>query len=157
MIMFIFLVILSMNVVLSHNIELISPIFGQTNFKNTIISYINNSNSSVKATIYKFDDDDILDSFQNAGENGIVFELICDINIYKKCLEFNSYGNIKQFNMNSYTKLHAKSLLIDNSILILGSFNMDKSAFTNNMELGVIIKDKDTINNYNNFMQKVKE
>ena len=157
MIMFIFLVILSMNVVLSHNIELISPIFGQTNFKNTIISYINNSNSSVKATIYKFDDDDILDSFQNAGENRIVFELICDINIYKKCLEFNSYGNIKQFNMNSYTKLHAKSLLIDNSILILGSFNMDKSAFTNNMELGVIIKDKDTINNYNNFMQKVKE
>lgn len=34
---------------------------------------------------------------------------------------------------------------------------MDKSAFTNNMELGVIIRDRDTINNYNNFIQKVKE
>ncbi len=59
--------------------------------------------------------------------------------------------------MKLYTKLHAKSLLIDNSILIIGSFNMDKSAFTNNMELGVIIKDKVIINNYNNFIQKVKE
>lgn len=154
---FIFLIILSINVVDSQNIELISPIFGPTNFKKTIISYINNSNSSIKATIYKFDDEDILHSFQNAGENGINFNLICDIDIYKKCLTFNSYGNIKQINMKSYTKLHAKSLLIDNSILILGSFNMDKSAFTNNMEIGVIIRDINTINNYNNFIQKVKE
>jgi phosphatidylserine/phosphatidylglycerophosphate/cardiolipin synthase-like enzyme len=146
-----------MNVVYSENIELISPIFGQNSFKNTIINYITDSNSSVKATIYKLDDDEILQSFQNAGERGIVFDLICDTDIYKKCLTFNTYGNIKQFSMKSYTKLHAKSLLIDNSILILGSFNMDKSAFTNNMELGVIIKDKDIINNYNNFIQKVKE
>ena len=34
---------------------------------------------------------------------------------------------------------------------------MDKSAFTNNMELGVITRDRDIINNYNNFIQKVKE
>lgn len=153
----IFFILLLMNVVYSENIELISPIFGQNSFKNTIINYITDSNSSVKATIYKLDDDEILQSFQNAGERGIVFDLICDTDIYKKCLTFNTYGNIKQFSMKSYTKLHAKSLLIDNSILILGSFNMDKSAFTNNMELGVIIKDKDIINNYNNFIQKVKE
>ena len=153
----IFFILLLMNVVYSENIELISPIFGQNSFKNTIINYITDSNSSVKATIYKLDDDEILQSFQNAGERGIVFDLICDTDIYKKCLTFNTYGTIKQFSMKSYTKLHAKSLLIDNSILILGSFNMDKSAFTNNMELGVIIKDKDIINNYNNFIQKVKE
>lgn len=153
----IFFILLLMNVVYSENIELISPIFGQNSFKNTIINYITDSNSSVKATIYKLDDDEIIQSFQNAGERGIVFDLICDTDIYKKCLTFNTYGTIKQFSMKSYTKLHAKSLLIDNSILILGSFNMDKSAFTNNMELGVIIKDKDIINNYNNFIQKVKE
>ena len=154
---FVFLILLLINVVYAENIELISPIFGQVSFKNTIINYIRDSNSSVKATIYKLDDDEIIQSFQNAGERGVVFDLICDTDIYKKCLTFNTYGNIKQFDMKLYTKLHAKSLLIDNSILILGSFNMDKSAFTNNMELGVIIRDRDTINNYNNFIQKVKE
>lgn len=154
---FIFVILLLINVVYSENIELISPIFGQDSFKNTIIKYITGSNSSVKATIYKLDDDEIIQSFQNSGEKGVVFDLICDTDIYKKCLTFNRYGSIKQFDMKSYTKLHAKSLLIDNSILILGSFNMDKSAFTNNMELGVIIRDRDIINNYNNFIQKVKE
>ena len=154
---FIFLILLLINVVYAENIELISPIFGQDSFKNTITNYIGDSNSSVKATIYKLDDDEIIQSFQNAGERGVVFDLICDTDIYKKCLTFNTYGNIKQFNMKSYSKLHAKSLLIDNSILIIGSFNMDKSAFTNNMELGVIIRDRDIINNYNNFIQKVKE
>lgn len=154
---FIFFILFLINVVNSENIELISPIFGQDNFKNTIINYIADSNSSVKATIYKLDDDEIIQSFQKAGESGVVFDLICDTDIYKKCLTFNTYGNIKQFNMKLYTKLHAKSLLIDNSILILGSFNMDKSAFTNNMELGVIIKNKTIIDNYNNFIQKVKE
>jgi phosphatidylserine/phosphatidylglycerophosphate/cardiolipin synthase-like enzyme len=151
---FVFLILLLINVVYSENIELISPIFGH---KNTIINYIRDSNSSVKATIYKLDDDEIIQSFQNAGEKGVVFDLICDTDIYKKCLTFNTYGNIKQFDMKLYTKLHAKSLLIDNSILILGLFNMDKSAFTNNIELGVIIRDRYTINNYNNFIQKVKE
>jgi phosphatidylserine/phosphatidylglycerophosphate/cardiolipin synthase-like enzyme len=154
---FVFLILLLINVVYSENIELISPIFGQNSFKNTIINYIRDSNSSVKATIYKLDDDEIIQSFQNAGEKGVVFDLICDTDIYKKCLTFNTYGNIKQFDMKLYTKLHAKSLLIDNSILILGLFNMDKSAFTNNIELGVIIRDRYTINNYNNFIQKVKE
>ena len=59
--------------------------------------------------------------------------------------------------MKSYSKLHAKSILIDNQILILGSFNLDESAFSNNMEIGVIINDKDTIDKYNNFIQKVKD
>ena len=156
MLKFIFFTILLINVVYSQNIELISPIFGSDNFKNEILNYINISNSSLKATIYKFDDEDILQSFQAAGEKGVVFDLICDTDIYKKCIVFNPYGNIKQFKMKTYSKLHAKSLLLDNSILILGSFNMDKSAFTDNMELGVIIRDKDIINNYNNFIQKLK-
>ena len=38
--------------------------------------------------------------------------------------------------MKTYSKLHAKSLLLDNSILILRSFNMNKSAFTDNMGVG---------------------
>ena len=154
---FIIMSILFLNVVKSLNLQLISPIFGSSEFKNTIIENIKNANSSIKATIYKFDDDDIFNALNTVGENGIIFDMICDTNIYKKCLQLNSYGKINEFNMKSYSKLHAKSILIDNQILILGSFNLDESAFSNNMEIGVIINDKDTIDKYNNFIQKVKD
>jgi hypothetical protein len=71
----IFFILFLINVVNSENIELISPIFGQDSFKNTIINYISKSNNSIKATIYKLDDDEIIQSFQNAGEKGVVFDL----------------------------------------------------------------------------------
>ena len=59
--------------------------------------------------------------------------------------------------MNPFTKLHAKSILIDNSTLIIGSFNLDNSAFNENIEIGAIIKDKEAIQKYNNFITKFKE
>ena len=44
-----------------------------------------------------------------------------------------------------------------NFINYLNKFYNDYIHSQNNMELGVIIKDKDIIDNYNNFIQKVKE
>ena len=96
---FIIMSILFLNVVKSLNLQLISPIFGPSEFKNTIIENIKNANSSIKATIYKFDDDDIFDALNTVGENGIIFDMICDTNIYKKLdhnpLEYTKFKTFK--------------------------------------------------------------
>jgi len=137
--------------------QIISPIFGKEYFKNNIITNIRLANNSIKATIYKLDDNDIIGEITNASKRGVIFDFICDEDAYKECINFEKYGRISKFTKKSYNKLHAKSILIDNKILILGSFNLDKSAFTTNMEVGIIIEDTNVVNNYNNFLQKVKE
>ena len=143
--------------VVNADLQLISPIFGESEFKNIILSNIASANSSIKATIYKLDDEDVINELKNSGERGITFDLLCDKNAFIKCLKMEKYGKIAQFKEKNYNKLHAKSILIDNTVLILGSFNMDSSAFTTNMEIGIIVEDENLIKNYNNFMQKVKE
>lgn len=153
---FIFTIILLLNVV-NASISLISPIWGQNDFKNIIIDELNKTNHSITATIYKLDDNDIINTLETCGKNNIFLNLICDKSIFETCNKFSDYGVLIPFKMDLFTKLHAKSILIDNSTLIIGSFNLDKSAFNENIEIGAIIKDKDAIQEYNNFITKFKE
>ena len=101
------------------------------------------------------DDDDIINTLENCGKNNINLRLICDKSIIKTCNKFSNYGDIIPFKMTPFTKLHAKSILIDNSTLIIGSFNLDKSAFNQNIEIGVIIKDKNIIMKYHSFVNEL--
>ena len=138
------------------NSQLISPIFGEDAFKNNILYNIINAKKSIKATIYKFNDKDISNAFKNVAKNGVKFDFICDKEAIDECGEFNNFGSVHEFSMVNYTKLHAKSMLIDDEMLILGSFNFDQSGFSTNMEIGIITKDSFAIENYNYFIQKLK-
>ncbi len=134
------------------NAEIISPVFGSTDFKDKIISAINSSQISIIATIYKFDNEDIFNAFWDAGVRGVEMKLICDPTAYNKCSRLHYFGLVVQFNMKGFDKLHAKSILIDGRTLILGSFNLDNNGFSTNMELGLITNDTNTIEGYTQFI-----
>lgn len=134
------------------NAEIVSPVFGSTDFKDKIISAINSSQVSIIATIYKFDNDEIFNAFWDAGVRGVEMKLVCDSTAYKKCSKLHYFGLIVQFNMKGYDKLHAKSILIDGRTLILGSFNLDNSGFSTNMEIGLITNDTNIVEEYIHFV-----
>ena len=149
------IVVISLFVVVC-NSQLISPLFGEDAFKNNILYNIINAKKSIKATIYKFNDKDISNAFKNVANNGVKFDLVCDKEAISECSKFDNFGSVHEFSMVNYTKLHAKSMLIDDEILVLGSFNFDTSGFSKNMEIGIITKDSNVIQNYNYFIEKLK-
>ena len=66
---------------------------------------------------------------------------------------FSAHPLVVQFNMEGYDKLHAKSILIDGRTLILGSFNLDNSGFSTNMEIGLITNDTNIVEEYIHFVR----
>lgn len=121
-----------------------------SNFKNIITSKIISSQKTIHALIYKFNDDDILKQFIDAQNRGVSIDIICDKNSLhysKKINNVTLFDNIPPFN-----KLHAKSLLFDNTTLLIGSFNLDKSTFSTNFEIML-----ETTNYSNNFLDKFYE
>ena len=121
-----------------------------SNFKNIITSNIISSQKTIHALIYKFNDDDILKQFIDAQNRGVSIDIICDKNSLhysKKINNVTLFDNIPPFN-----KLHAKSLLFDNTSLLIGSFNLDKSTFSTNFEIML-----ETTNYSNNFLDKFYE
>ena len=137
------------------NAEIISPIFGLESYKERIFNEINSSQKSIMASIYKFDNDDIFNTFVDVGNRGVEMKLICDKTAYKQCIKLSNYGLIKQFDMKNYEKLHAKTLLIDDRTLIIGSFNLDNNGFSTNMEIGLITQNTTLITEYIYFMDSL--
>ena len=54
-------------------------------------------------------------------------------------------------------KMHAKSLLVDEKILYIGSINFSQTSFDQNKELGVLITDPKLINKFFELFQKDKD
>lgn len=50
--------------------------------------------------------------------------------------------------------MHAKSLLIDGKYLFIGSVNISKSSFDLNREVGVLLKNKDLIEKFQEVFEK---
>ena len=124
-------------------------------FKNYMINTINTANETVDALIYKFDSEDIFNTFENLGERGVKFRFICDKNSYDFASNLKKYGSIKKFESEKYTKLHAKATLIDKKTLIIGSSNFDKTSLTSNLEILLVLNNNDTTNNFLNIFNNL--
>ena len=79
------------------------------------------------------------------GKDGVYFRLICDVNEAwsedQYCQKFAKYGEVVPFESKDFDKLHAKGILIDKELLLIGSNNLDKSGITDNMEIMAAIND----------------
>ena len=126
---------------------------------NNIITYkINNTNSTIRGFIYKFDDANIFNTFKNVCDRGIIIDFICDKDAYSIAKKLDYCGSVYLLDDKSgmYNKLHAKSLLFDDNSLLVGSFNLDKTTFTSNFEIIVEINDTKYINNFINLFEQLK-
>lgn len=128
-----------------------------SNLKNIIIENLNNTKHNVTGLLYKFDDKDVFDVMKRVGQNGVQYDLICDENAYDMASELSDWGNISLFkNVGWYDKLHAKAMMFDDLVLLVGSFNLDKTTFSTNMEIIVEITSNSYINVFKNRFNEIK-
>ena len=71
-------------------------------FKNNILYNIINAKKSIKATIYKFNDKDVSNAFKNVVNNGVKFDLVCDMEAISECSKFDNFGSVHEFSMINY-------------------------------------------------------
>lgn len=131
------------------------------------LTEINNSKSSVTIAMYLISSlpdqpdsqpNQLLNALIHAKDRGVNIKVILDQNINfdsesldeavsnnknQKAYEYLRKNNIPTFFDTSETYTHAKVLVIDNEIVILGSTNWSKAALTRNNEANVLIRSKD--------------
>ena len=114
-------------------------------FEDYLIENLQKATESIDAFIYKFKSDTIYELLDQKGKDGVYFRLICDVNEAwsedQYCQKFSKYGEVVPFKSKEFDKLHAKSILIDKQLLLIGSNNLDKSSINDNMEIMAAIND----------------
>jgi cardiolipin synthase A/B len=102
----------------------------------------------------KFVDAVILDRLLDAAERGVHVRVLCGgkhgISDWDVLDTFSSLRVLKRFGVKVHKqknlRLHAKLLIADDSHALVGSMNIDRSAFDLRRELGTTIKDESVVN-----------
>jgi hypothetical protein len=119
--------------------------------KSEIISKINNSTKSIKIAIAYFTDQDIANALIEAHKKGVNTRVIVDdSNSNYPMFEYlKTFGILRSHKTSSkYGIMHLKHNLIDDSILLHGTFNYTKNASLNNTESLYITDDKAAIESF---------
>lgn len=125
------------------------------NCTGAIIAEINNAKKHVKIQAYSFTHADIAKSLIDANKRGVDVEAVLDkSNITNKysAATFLSNVGIPTYIDDKHAIAHNKVIIVDNEVVITGSFNFSKAAEEKNAENLLILKDpelaKEYINNY---------
>jgi phosphatidylserine/phosphatidylglycerophosphate/cardiolipin synthase-like enzyme len=126
-------------------------------FPEKVIPLIDNAKTSIKIIVFdwRFYPDDNNSSVQNfnrsifsACKRGVEVKALVNSESLLACLKQNGVQAKKIY---SVKLMHAKMILIDDEILVIGSHNYTQSAFTMNLEISVIVpldKDDKVLSNY---------
>ncbi|MBU0580742.1 MAG: phospholipase D-like domain-containing protein [Patescibacteria group bacterium] len=126
-------------------------------FPTKIIPLIDNAKNSIKIIVYDWrwyenDPGNIVQLFNQtiirASRRGVKIEAIVNNkNIFTLLKENGIQAKI----LNISGIVHAKLMIIDNNIVILGSHNYTHNAFVINHEISIILKECDIIKDFNLF------
>ncbi len=108
------------------------------------------SKESLQIITCKLTSQKALETLVNAAQRGLDVDLIVDGNASRKAESFvdsaESGGvTIHRWNTKKLGKLHAKLYIFDRSSVMIGSFNLSKSAETSNFETFFHSRDKDVV------------
>ena len=118
--------------------------------KERIIITINNAESSIDAAIYSFTSEKIATSLISANNRGIRVRVITD---YLQSASRNSKDEFLEDKieirvMPSKNTMHNKFMVIDNELVITGSYNWTKNGNTKNFENIAFIFDQELADKY---------
>ena len=141
------------------NIEIyFSP---EDNFESRLITLIDSAKSSINFLIFTFTDKDIADALLNAKRKGVKIKGVFD----KKQNDYQTYSKYDYLLQNGVDvrlyggsfKLHDKVMIIDNQIVVTGSYNFTERANTLNRENSLVINSKDIADIYKKEFDRVFE
>ena len=116
-----------------------------------IVQQINNAKESILIQAYSFTDSDIIKALIKAKHRGLQVLVLLDHSNLKA--RYSGLNEILSHQINVRIDkpagiAHNKIIIIDNRILIGGSYNFSKGAYKRNAENVMIIYDKNLVNQY---------
>lgn len=131
----------------------------EDNFQAKLIQLINNSKKSVYFMIFAFTQRDVADALVDAKNRGVEVVGVFDEgfnnqNSYSLYSYLKNKGVDVKLDGNSF-KLHDKVMMIDDEIVVTGSYNFTNSANSKNAENSIVIKNKKIYNRYEEEFRKV--
>ncbi len=139
----------SNKILFEENVEIfIQPNEGRTPLLNLIESAV----KSIDLEIYNFADKEVQDALIEAKKRGVNVRVIIEQEVFGGLSQnsitkerLNRYGIDIVWDNRVYVFTHSKFLIIDGKTALIMTMNITKSAFTENREFGVIVKNKATV------------
>lgn len=136
--------------------------YGTRSFASVVAGMINKAENEIILTIYILSDNNVICAIEKALKNGVKIEIY----IYKDDNQFRRgaierlsklgkiYPHLSLFVVTEDV-LHAKVLVTDRKVSLVGSANFTLGGFVKNYELGVMIEDKDISLRIYNMLRRI--
>ena len=125
--------------------------------ENAVITWINRANSTIHILIYSFTLDSIGNALLSAHERGLEIKTVFEksqISQYSEYQRLRSAGvNVRNDTNPDY--MHNKVMIIDDKIVLTGSFNWSTNAQENNNENLIVIQSTSAANAFDNNFQTI--
>ncbi len=123
----------------------ISPVFSPEDGA-LIPALIDAANESIDIEIYVFSSRDVVEALERAKSRGVAIRIIIERNVVGDdndaiFRELASKGFNIRYASKAYKLTHSKFIIIDGSLVLVGSHNLSNSALYKNREASVIVRD----------------
>ena len=123
--------------------------------ESVIIEHINNAEESINIAMYSLTDSGIAQAIVRANERGVVVKIYLDskeVNAEHSKSRFFVKEGIENIRLSSNRYLmHNKFAIIDNKIVITGSYNWTASAGKRNDENLLVLKEEEIVKKYQDY------
>lgn len=130
------------------------------NIQSEIISKLHEANETIRVAVAWFTDKEIIAELKEIAIRGINVEIIISDNEINRNVDFTSLTergiNILYYPLKGYGSMHHKFCVIDQKLVITGSYNWTVNAKSNNGENIHIVTDKESISKYLDKFQRLK-
>ena len=127
----------------------------ETHFENiqgTIITNLHKANQNIRIAVAWFTDKEIIKQLEEISLRGVIVEIIVADNELNRSVDYSSLTNngvkLLFFPVRGYGMMHHKFCVIDDILVINGSYNWTVNARSNNGENIQIAKDANTISQF---------
>ena len=122
----------------------VKPIFSPHSSEE-LLNLIKNAKSEIKLEIYEFSYRTLADALADARKRGVSVKVILEPSVYQNNGMFNYLINkgIEVSWASKFHSTHSKFMVVDDSIVLVGSMNWSENSMKNNREASVIIYSKD--------------
>ena len=125
--------------------------------EDVVIDWIGRANQSIHIMIYSFTLDDVGDALVTAHRNGIDVKVIFEkgqVSQYSAYFKLETNGiHVKNDTNSAY--MHHKVMIVDDSIVLTGSFNWSSNAETMNNENLIVISSEYVAQQYENIFEEM--
>jgi phosphatidylserine/phosphatidylglycerophosphate/cardiolipin synthase-like enzyme len=145
-----------MAVLLAERMKTVETVFSRdASIANAVKGLIGEAEISIDAALYSFDSEELFRCLLEAQNRGIQVRLLTDWNKYeqneltrKLLMDACFPHKLSRGRNGSNSKMHHKFLILDQSIVLTGSYNWTLASETQNFENVVLIRDPDSVHNY---------